>query len=567
MKKFSCFLSAVIATGLMWLQPAPLLAQTNDSATPAPDALIDTNAPGPTNNSAATESTPAPRRRGPVVSVGGTAILPAGETAEAVVAVGGSAQAQGDVREALVAIGGNAEADGNVRNAVVAIGGDAIARGNVGDALVAIAGNAEAYAEVRDAAVAIMGDVILGSNAVVRGDVVSIGGRVQAADGAQIKGQIVEVSVAQYPILAPLQGVADWLRDCLLKFRLLAPKAGWYWVFVGGFFLLYLLVAAALPRPVAACVTELQQRPATTFLIGLLMKLLVPLVYFVLAATGIGIFVIPFVWVAIFIGVILGKVALFEFLGGGILRLFGIKLARPIVALLIGFILITLFYMVPFLSLLIYTLVGLWALGAVTTATFSGARKEVPPRPPYSPVAPPPANPPSSGPTGMAVPPVGNFAQTAETSGATPPPESATPSPSQTATARVPEAYTLPRAGFWERMGAAFLDIIIVAIASSLVGGMPLGLLVALAYFAGMWAWKGTTIGGIVLNLKVVRCDDQPVTFAVALVRSLASAFSVVVFFLGFLWLIFDRDKQTWHDKIAGTVVVRTTRAMSLVCL
>jgi uncharacterized RDD family membrane protein YckC len=92
-------------------------------------------------------------------------------------------------------------------------------------------------------------------------------------------------------------------------------------------------------------------------------------------------------------------------------------------------------------------------------------------------------------------------------------------------------------------------------------------LLVALAYFAGMWAWKGTTVGGIVLNLKVVRLDDQPVTFAVGLVRSLAAALSVVVFFLGFLWIIFDRDKQSWHDKIAGTVVARSPRSLSLVCL
>ena len=129
------------------------------------------------------------------------------------------------------------------------------------------------------------------------------------------------------------------------------------------------------------------------------------------------------------------------------------------------------------------------------------------------------------------------------------------------------EALTLARASFWERMGAAFLDVIIVSILGSLVGGPPQGFLVALAYFAGMWAWKGTTIGGIVLNLKVVRLDDQPVTFVVALVRGLAAAFSFIVLFLGFFWMIWDREKQTWHDKIAGTVVVRQPRGIPLVCL
>jgi uncharacterized RDD family membrane protein YckC len=34
---------------------------------------------------------------------------------------------------------------------------------------------------------------------------------------------------------------------------------------------------------------------------------------------------------------------------------------------------------------------------------------------------------------------------------------------------------------------------------------------------------------------------------------------------LGFLWIALDTDKQAWHDKIAGTLVVRTTKRVSLV--
>jgi uncharacterized RDD family membrane protein YckC len=91
--------------------------------------------------------------------------------------------------------------------------------------------------------------------------------------------------------------------------------------------------------------------------------------------------------------------------------------------------------------------------------------------------------------------------------------------------------------------------------------------LVALAYFAGMWTWKGTTVGGIVLGLKIVRFDGQRVEFPVALVRALAAAFSVVVFFLGFLWIAWDFEKQGWHDKIAGTLVLKSPKGMPLVCL
>jgi len=135
-----------------------------------------------------------------------------------------------------------------------------------------------------------------------------------------------------------------------------------------------------------------------------------------------------------------------------------------------------------------------------------------------------------------------------------------------------------PRAGFWERMGAAFLDMVAVGFITgfahrplgfmlSFLNGPPVFFIVALAYFAGLWAWKGTTLGGIVLKLHVVRHDGGPLTFLVALVRGLAAAFSAVVFFLGFFWIGWDREKQGWHDKIAGTVVVRVPRSTPLVCI
>jgi uncharacterized RDD family membrane protein YckC len=135
-----------------------------------------------------------------------------------------------------------------------------------------------------------------------------------------------------------------------------------------------------------------------------------------------------------------------------------------------------------------------------------------------------------------------------------------------------------PRAGFWERMGAAFLDMVAVGFITGFahgslgyllrfLNGPPVFFIVALAYFAGLWAWKGTTLGGIVLKLQVVRHDGGPLTFLVALVRGLAAAFSAVVFFLGFFWIGWDREKQGWHDKIAGTVVVRLPRSTSLVCI
>lgn len=556
-------LALLLTAALVW--PGAMKAQ--DASQASTNQLEAT--PTTTNGAPESEkSAPAVINRGPIVTILGTAELKKGESAETVVAILGSARALGDVSDAVVGIGGDATAEGRVGDAVVAIGGNAKLKGKVGDALVAVAGDVELEGEVGDSVVAVFGNVKLKPGSKVNGDVVSVGGKVEVSDGAKIGGKKVEVGAGDYPVLAPLRGLAAWLKDCLFKLRLLAPHAEWYWAVVGLFLAFYFLLAVAFPRPVQACLNQLTERPATTFMLGVLTKLLLPLIVFVLAMTVIGGIVVPFISVAVFIAAAFGKVALMQYLGGKLWGLFGGSVARPVLTLLIGFVLITLLYMVPVVSFLVYGITGIWALGGAITAIFAGVRKETP-KPPGPTPSGPAANAPSSAATSFAPaastssepPPAGFQATVAPPGGEVPLP------PFLSAGNALPAALSLPRAGFFERMGAAFLDVILVGILGAVVGGPPLVFLVALAYFAGMWAWRGTTIGGIVLNLKVVRQDDQPVTFAVALVRGLAAAFSVIVLCLGFFWIIWDAEKQSWHDKIAGTVVVRQPRGTPLVCL
>jgi uncharacterized RDD family membrane protein YckC len=132
----------------------------------------------------------------------------------------------------------------------------------------------------------------------------------------------------------------------------------------------------------------------------------------------------------------------------------------------------------------------------------------------------------------------------------------------------LPDVLAYPKAGFWERMAAGFLDMVLIGIiAGAAVHSASLTMLVALAYFSAMWTWKGTTVGGIVLGLKVVRADGQPLPFLVALTRALAAAFSIFVLFLGIFWIAWDLDKQGWHDKIAGTVVLKLPRSAPLLII
>jgi uncharacterized RDD family membrane protein YckC len=124
----------------------------------------------------------------------------------------------------------------------------------------------------------------------------------------------------------------------------------------------------------------------------------------------------------------------------------------------------------------------------------------------------------------------------------------------------------MPRAGFWIRMAALLLDVLLVGFVMSLLH--PFGnfhIIVLAIYGAVMWKLRGTTVGGIVCDLHVVRLDGRPLDWETAIVRALGCFLSLFVVFLGFIWIAFDYNHQAWHDKIAGTVVVRAKRGAPLI--
>jgi len=128
------------------------------------------------------------------------------------------------------------------------------------------------------------------------------------------------------------------------------------------------------------------------------------------------------------------------------------------------------------------------------------------------------------------------------------------------------ESAALPteRAGFWIRLGAALIDGIVVVIIGLVLAGIlggfgrGLNLLVGLAYTVGFFGSpRGQTPGFMATGIRVVSLDDGgPIGYGRAAVRWLVGLVSAVVVVLGYLWMIWDPEKQTWHDKAAGSVVV-----------
>ncbi len=75
-------------------------------------------------------------------------------------------------------------------------------------------------------------------------------------------------------------------------------------------------------------------------------------------------------------------------------------------------------------------------------------------------------------------------------------------------------------------------------------------------YFTYFIGTTGQTPGKKLMHIAVVRVDGQPLDFRTAFNRFVGYSFSSI-FFLGFIWALFDRNNQTWHDKMSHTLVVK----------
>ncbi len=133
-------------------------------------------------------------------------------------------------------------------------------------------------------------------------------------------------------------------------------------------------------------------------------------------------------------------------------------------------------------------------------------------------------------------------------------------------------------AGFWIRLGAVLIDVIIILI----VTGIPLTLIYGQQYWLGeqtyygvwdallnyafpfvatIWFWRRFlgTPGKMATNLKIVDAKTgNKMSTAQAIGRYFAYIIATLPLCLGFVWIAIDKKKQGWHDKLAGTVVIRS---------
>lgn len=137
----------------------------------------------------------------------------------------------------------------------------------------------------------------------------------------------------------------------------------------------------------------------------------------------------------------------------------------------------------------------------------------------------------------------------------------------------------LEYAGFWVRTGAAIIDTILLMLITvpltvsiygwgyfseentSIIAG-PADFLItwvlpAIAVIA-FWITKQATPGKMAVSAKIVdAATGRPASPAQLVGRYFAYFVSMLPLFMGVVWVAFDKRKQGWHDKLAGTVVIK----------
>jgi uncharacterized RDD family membrane protein YckC len=471
----------------------------------------------------------------------------------------------------VIAVLGNATSAGEVDDSVVAIFGDSHVTGHTGS-VVTVAGNVYVNSRIDDGVVAVLGNVELGPSAEIAGDVAVIGGTLIRDPHAIVHGGIENV-LGDLAMHLPVSH--EWLHRCLLYGRPLAlgPGLGPAWALALGFLALYIFLGLLFPGAIEQCVTTLERHPGESLVTSLAAILLGPVVTILLVVTLFGVLAVPFLLAALFAAALFGKAGIMAWIGRRCAPFLGTSLPHNLIAILLGGAIVLALYCVPVVGFIVWFLLALLALGVALYATLLAGRaarrarlSAMPPPhgpPPASPFDPLAARQQARPSTGSAA---AGAAAAAGVGGAS---ASAASGPGAAAAAAAPalspvELLALPRAGFWLRMGGLLIDLVLVGLLFgwSHTGNEPELILLAL-YGAVMWKLKGATIGGLIFGLRVVRADGREIDWPTAIVRALGCFVSLAAIGLGFIWIAVDEHHQAWHDKIAGTLVVRVPPGMT----
>ncbi|MGQ9672602.1 MAG: hypothetical protein ACUVV5_05650 [Candidatus Aminicenantales bacterium] len=252
-----------------------------------------------------------------------------------------------------------------VQDNIIAFGGDIIIEGRVKENVVALGGTIVLSGEVGDTVLGIGSTITLRSTAVIRGDLVSLGGVLNKEPGCLIQGDTVYFKSSELLSRIFRGGIFSFpFVPLLLIFKVMTM---FVWL------LLAIVVVALFPRQLAFASGQIRSSFWPTLGVGALTLVVFITLLVFSALLSILLIGIPFLLFLIAVGLIIkifGQVVLFYFFGESIGRAFGSRTLSPLLVVVIGLVVVSLITLVPFLGFLFSFCLGLIAWGAVIRTKF-----------------------------------------------------------------------------------------------------------------------------------------------------------------------------------------------------
>jgi hypothetical protein len=258
--------------------------------------------------------------------------------------------------------------EGEVQNNIVTFGGVVHVKGRVKEGVIAFGGEVIISGEVDDVVLGFGSTITLEPTARVRGDVASIGGTLIKKPGCTVEGDTIYFKTSEDISKLFEEGVRGFLSVSLIPLLLIIKL-----ISVLIWFLLALLIAAFFPRQISYASAQIRKSFWPIFATGLLSIIIFSgLVIFsaLLSLVLIGIPILLALIIVGFIAKIFGRVILFYFFGESIISAFGKGKISPLLAVVLGLILVSVVSFIPVIGVLFTFIMSIIGWGVVIRTKF-----------------------------------------------------------------------------------------------------------------------------------------------------------------------------------------------------
>lgn len=264
-------------------------------------------------------------------------------------------------------------AEDEVQDNVISFGGEILIKGKVNENVIAFGGTIIVEGKVGDLVLGFGSEITLKPSAVVKGDVVSLGGTLDKEPGSIVDGDTIYFNTSEGVMEFFKEGLIGVLGMSLIPVLLVIKLITMFiW------FILAVILVAIFPRQISFASSQIRKSFWPIFGTGLLSIIIFTGLIFVSVFLSFILIGIPFLISLIIIGIIikiLGRVILFYFFGESISKAFGGKQPSLLLAVFLGFILVSFIGFIPIIGSLFSFVLSIIGWGVVIRTKFGTTEK------------------------------------------------------------------------------------------------------------------------------------------------------------------------------------------------